>query len=77
MRLQRGCTEAYPQSYPQIVWMSSWAIIGAHKILWSVGFVHHHTSGRLADLAPFDLLYRGLGLDHRTHDEPAPAFGGA
>jgi hypothetical protein len=30
--------------------------------IWSVGFVHHHTSGWLADLAAFDLLYRGLGF---------------
>jgi hypothetical protein len=42
--------------------MDGWAIIATHKILWSVGFVHHHTSGWLADLATFDLLYRGLGF---------------
>ena len=77
MRHRRGQNQAYPQSYPQFVWMGDWAIIGAIKFLWSADFVHHHTSGWLADLAPFDLLDRGLGLGHRTHDEPAPTLGGA
>ncbi len=77
MRVARGANKAYPQSYPQFMWMGGWAIIGAHNFLWSVGFVHHHTSGWLADLAPFDLLCRGFGFGHRAHDEPAHPLGGA
>jgi biopolymer transport protein ExbB/TolQ len=37
MRHLRGGSKAYPQSYPQIVWMGDWAIIQLNKILWSVG----------------------------------------
>jgi hypothetical protein len=63
-RLRRPYADAYPQSYPQFMWMRGWAIITPHTIFWSVGFVHHHTSGWLADLAPFDLFHCGFGLDH-------------
>ena len=75
MRVQGQGNKAYPQSYPQIMWMGGWAIIGANKILWSVGFVHHHTSGWLADLAPFDLLNLGIGLGHRTFNDTAHTTG--
>ena len=64
MRLEQGGNKAYPQSYPQFVWMGDYAIIETNKFIWSVGFVHHHTSGWLADLAPVDLLGFGVGLGH-------------
>jgi hypothetical protein len=80
MRAPRRLARSFTQSYPHDLWVTrrsyetrgapcdgvvkTTSVIIATHIVVEESFVFHHTSGRLADLAPDCVFHLGPGPDH-------------